>query len=416
MKILQINQCHYRRGGADVVYLNSIKLLKSRGHEVACFSTQNVLNEDSEFSSYFVPTVDLRKASLIGKLGNIKPYLFNKEANNSITKLIEDFKPDIAHVHLYYGTLSVSVLLALHRMRIPVLHTVHDYRLLCPVNSFMDINGDVCEACAKGNSLNCFSKKCSEGKVSQSTIVMLEGLYWKYLNSPLSYIDNFHFVSNFCKEKHIQYLPQIKTKSTVFYNFSSLTPKENSTNNKRYYLYYGRLSSEKGISTLIEAWSKLPNHINLKIAGNGALFSYVQQKIKELNINNIQLLGHKNGTELNQLIENAYFVIVPSEWFENNPMAIVESYSLRKPVIGSNIGGIPEIIIENKTGFIFEPKNILQLRETILKADNLSVEQYNDFSKSAFNFALEHFSQDTYYDSLIQVYKDTIENCQNRVV
>ena len=408
MRILQINQCHYKRGGADIVYLNTIELLKSKGHQVACFSTQNERNEDSPFSSYFVPSYDIRKQSLGKKISAIRPYINNREAFNRLESLIKDFKPDIAHVHLFYATLSVSVLGALKKNNIPVLHTVHDYRLLCPVNSFLDSKGEICEACAIGSPINSVRKKCSDGKLTQSAIVALEALYWRNSNNPLQKIDSFHFVSVFCRNKHIEYHPQIKGKSTVFYNFNSLPYFEQKKSDEKYYLYYGRLSTEKGILTLIEAWKGLANHMKLKIVGSGLLLKQIQNKIKDLNLVNIDLLGYKHGNELYQLIQNAHFVIIPSEWYENNPMTIVESYSLGTPVIGSNIGGIPEIIIENETGYIFETKNRTQLKEKIQNAEALSSKQYEEFSRNAVNFSLNHFSKNTFYEQLVKLYSETI--------
>lgn len=408
MRILQINQCHYKRGGADIVYLNTIALLKSMGHQVACFSTQNERNEDSPFSSYFVPSYDLHNQSLGKKISAIGPYINNREAFKRLESLIKDFKPDIAHVHLFYATLSISVLDALKKNNIPVLHTVHDYRLLCPVNSFLDSKGNICETCAKGSPLNSLKQKCSEGKMTQSAIVALEALYWRNFNSPLSKVDSFHFVSDFCRNKHIEYHPQIKGKSVVFYNFNSLPNFEQKKSDEKYYLYYGRLSTEKGILTLVEAWKGLADHIKLKIVGSGLLLKQIQNKIKDLNLLNIELLGYKQGSDLYQLIQNAHFVIIPSEWYENNPMTIVESYSLGTPVIGSNIGGIPEIIIENETGYIFETKNTTQIQEKIKTAESLGSEQYKEFSSNAINFSLKHFSRNSYYEKLLKIYSETI--------
>ena len=412
MKILQINQCHYRRGGADIVYLDSIDLLRSKGHEVASFSTLNSLNEDSNYKDYFIKSVDLRNSSILNKIINVKPYLYNSSAYDNLKKLIYDFKPDIAHVHLFYNSLSVSVLEVLHDFNIPIVHTVHDFKLLCPVNSFMRPTKNVCESCAKGSSFNCIINKCSDGKLLQSSMLSLESNYWRYFKNPISYIDSFHFVSNFFKEKHIGYLPEIKDKSFMFYNFSSLLPRFKD-NSEKYFLYFGRLSNEKGIQTLIDSWKELPEDMKLKIVGEGPLFKKLSKEVFDLELMNVEFLGYKKGNELNQLIENAYFIVVTSECYENNPMTIIESYSLGIPVIGSNFGGIPEIITENETGFMFNPKNKNHLKEKVIKADNLSLKEYLQFSKNALNFANKNFSENNYYQKLINLYNNTIEKCNN---
>ncbi len=414
MRVLQINQCHYRRGGADIVYLNTIDLLREQGHDVACFSTIDSKNEPSEFEKFFIPAVDYRNVSLSQKVKGVESYLYNHVAYENLNKLIQDFKPDIAHVHLFYASLSVSILEALVRNGIPVVHTVHDYRLLCPVNTMMDQDKNVCERCASGSPFNAIIKKCSDQKISQSTITSLEAFYWRKFNSPVKKIDHFHFVSEFCQKKHIQYLPDLTQKTSVFYNFTDLkkNPREDDQNNK-YFLYYGRLSSEKGILTLIEVWKSLPTNIKLLIVGEGSLSAYIQDFIRSNQLKNIQLTGYKKGDELYSLINNAYFVIVPSEWYENNPMTIVEAYSLGVPVIGAAIGGIPEIISIGNTGFVFTPKDTKGLRDVILKSFALDEETYELMSRKSEEFAKQSFSKEIFCTNLLSIYETTIKNYSN---
>jgi glycosyltransferase involved in cell wall biosynthesis len=405
MRILQINQCHYKRGGADIVYLNTIALLKSMGHEVACFSTQNERNEDSPFNNNFLPSINIRNQNFSRKITSILPYIYNKEAYKRLKRLIHDFKPEVAHVHLFYATLSVSVLDALKDCNIPVLLTVHDYRLLCPVSAFLDKNYNPCEKCATLCSIACITKRCSNGKLGQSTIVALESLYWKNFNSPFSKIDLFHFVSKFCRDKHLEYHPEIRDKNFVMYNFSGFQKSQLEISSAKYFLYYGRLSPEKGIITLINAWKTLPKNIQLKIVGGGILFNDIKDEIISNRLENIELLGYKSGIELESIIKNSSFVIVPSEWYENNPMTIIESYNLGIPVIGSNMGGIPEIIINDKTGFIFKSKDQVQLSEIIINANSMSKNEYQQFSENSYDFAKINFTPTKHYEKLIHTYE-----------
>lgn len=408
MRILQINQCHYKRGGADVVYLNTIDLLKEKGHEVACFSTQNPLNQDSAYSKYFVSSADLRKQRLTKKLIRVKPYLYNKEAYNQLKRLIYDFKPDIAHVHLFYASLSVSIFDALKEFNIPVIHTVHDYRLLCPVSTCLDINFKICEQCAKKNALTCLYKKCSNGSLSQSFVVSLESFFWKHFKNPILGIDYFHFVSDFCRDKHIIYFPEISDKSFVLYNSCSIITEFKNSNDERFFLYFGRLSPEKGIKTLIDVWKKVPKGALLKIVGTGVLNEDIEKEIYDNKLTNVELLGYKTGAELESIIKKASFVIVPSEWYENNPMSIVESFSLGKPVIGANIGGIPELVNHGKNGYVFESKNSHSLLDILKIAFSLTEKEYANLSSSAYSFAHENFAQEVYYKKLINIYNNVI--------
>lgn len=415
MKILQINQCHYKRGGADIVYLNTIGLLRSKGHEVACFSTINLHNEDSEYKDYFVPTVDLRTSSLTDKIKSVGPYIYNKKAYKNLNRLIRDFKPDVAHIHLFYASLSVAVLDALKENNIPILHTVHDYRFLCPISSCLDQEDKTCELCVEKSILSSLKKKCSDGKFTQSSIVFLESFYWKKIKHPECSIDLFHFVSDFCKEKYIKYFPEIRDKNILIYNNSGFIDTSNigsvkfDKSDNKYFLFYGRLSIEKGLLTLLKAWESISPNITLKIVGRGPLESKIKEEIRKNTSHNIELLGFKTGIELQNLVQSASFVIIPSEWYENNPMTIIESYSLGTPVIGSDIGGIPEIIKNEETGYVFKYKSILDLKRVIIKSINISDIEYKQMSENVIEFAKINFSSENNYNKLIDAYKSIMK-------
>lgn len=416
MRVLLLNQCHYPRGGADVVYLNTIRLLKSEGHRVACFSSQDGLNNSTEWEDFFIPVLDLREADVTKKIGFALSYLYNKKARASLNRLIDDFQPEVAHVHLFHATLSVSVLEALYKKNVPVVHTVHDYRLLCPVNTMMDSNKNVCERCVKGSPLNCVIKRCSDGSLAQSSMVAMEAIYWRKFKSPFKYIDHFHFVSDFCRSKHIDAIPELEDVSSVHYNFSGIERRSAILKEEKYYLYFGRISSEKGILTLLKAWAKLSPEFRLKVVGTGSMMGEVKDFVSKHSISNVEFLGYKSGDELTEIIAKAFFVIVPSEWYENNPMTIVESYHLGVPVLGADIGGIPEIIVNGKTGFIFQPKNYEDLYRVIVETSKISETQYLQFSERCMAFADDHFSEISNYEYLMHVYKKVISDKQNILV
>ena len=218
MKILQVNAVHYRRGGAETVYFNTISLLKSKGHDVICFSSKDERNESECDNDLFVPHINIRKLSVFKKIQKVPGYLFNFSAARNLEKLILKEKPDIAHVHLFYNVLSVSVLKVLKKYNIPVVHSVHDYRLLCPVYTLFDTNGEICELCKDRRFYHCLVKKCSEENFFQSAMVMLEAYFWKYFMSPLKYIDHFIFVSSFIRDKHLEFSNKYKNRFSHLYN------------------------------------------------------------------------------------------------------------------------------------------------------------------------------------------------------
>jgi len=176
---------------------------------------------------------------------------------------------------------------------------------------------------------------------------------------------------------------------------------------EKYYLYYGRLSREKGLQTLINACQKL--NVKLKIAGKGTLFEG-EDKIEA---DNIEFLGFKSGSELHKLVRNAYFVVVPSEWYETFGLTVIESLFWGTPVIGAKIGAIPELIEDNKNGFLFEQGNMENLFQTIVKANTLSLEEYLRMSESAWKKSELYSDSCLYYHNLMKIYEKAITECQN---
>lgn len=398
MRILVINRNHFIGGGADRVYLNTGKLLETNGHDVAYFSTSNEQNLISNYDEYFVNDIKPRNGSFYSKIKGVKKYLYNNEVLDNLQKLINDFKPEVAHLHLFYGALSASVLKTLKDNKISIVTTIHDYRLLCPVNAMLDKDGQICEKCKNDKFYNCIAKRCSEGNFFQSTVVTAEAYMRKFIFDPLTYIDHFIFVSQFSRNKHISFNKRYENKSSHLYNFSN-SFENYKVSRGAYLFYYGRLSKEKGILNLINAVKK--TNSKLIIAGDGPQKETVLNEIK--GFSNIEYVGFKSGAELKDLIVKSSFVVVPSEWYENNPMTIVESFLLGKPVIGSNIGGIPELVT-NETGFVFEPADALSLSYAIQSAEKITKEEYDIISYNCLNFAKENFNEQNHLKELMKIY------------
>lgn len=401
MKVLLINNVHYRRGGADVVYLNTGEILNKLGHTVIFFAFNNANNIKCAQDSYFV--------DVPSKTGKGLNYFYNKQAALRLEQLIRAEKPDIAHLHLFWGGLTPSICIVLKKYNIPIVHTVHDYSLICPVYTFKRYDGSICEACQGKYFFKCIYKRCFKRSFLKSFILASTMYFRNILYHPLKLIDGFIFVSEFAYNKHIQYMPKlIKSNATVLYNFNHSTLSTNvGKSDNKYFLYYGRLSYEKGLFTLIKAFSQLKD-ITLKIVGTGPQEAKLKEVTFKERADNIDFVGYKSGEELKSIVSNAFFTIVPSEWYENNPMTVIESYSAGVPVIGTNVGGIPEIIIEGETGFLFEMKNVNQLIETVMKANNLLSQEYERMSDQATKYANDNFSKELYVQKLINFYSEVI--------
>jgi glycosyltransferase involved in cell wall biosynthesis len=400
LRILQINNHHFIKGGADRVYFNTSKLLEENGHLVLHFSSTNPDNDKSNDSKFFIGIGDNRQNNLAGKLNGVRNYIYNKAAYKNLESLIKKNRPDIAHLHLYYGGLTSAVLKVLKNMQIPIVQTIHDYRLLCPANAFLDNKNRICEKCKNRFYLQCSIYRCLESNFFYSSILTMEAYTRKYLIDPLDYVDHFIFVSKFSQQKHIEYDRRFLDKSSLLYNFSFIPEKWDLSRKKDYVLFFGRLSKEKGILTLLEAIRK--TGLKVKIAGTGPLQKEVENFVAGLR--NLEYLGHKSGDELKQLISGSEYVVVPSEWYENNPMTVIESYALGRPVVGSEIGGIPEIVENSKTGFLFESRNADNLAQTLENAVSIGDIEYIKYSQNARSFAEKNFSPESHYQNLMAKY------------
>lgn len=403
MKVLLINRNHFIEGGADRVYLNTGKLLQEHNCEVAYFSTKNENNLSAAHSQYFIENITPKNISIYGKIISVKKYLYNTAASKNLSALITEFNPDIAHIHLFYGALSASILKTLKKHKIPIVITIHDYRLLCPANAMLDRHGIICEKCKNNRFYNCTLKRCSSGNIFYSAIISVEAYMRQYLIKPIKYIDHFIFVSQFSLNKHISFDNRYSNKSSHLYNFTNSSACKFLIKGE-YLLYYGRLSKEKGIINLINAVKK--TNAKLKIAGSGPQKEEIINTIK--GFAGIDYIGFKTGLELNELIEKCSFVVVPSEWYENNPMTVVEAFSLGKPVIGSRIGGIPELV-NIDTGLIFDSGDLTSLSNAIYRAEKMEIDEYKRLSKNCWEFAQTNFSKDQHLKELYKIYQDIIK-------
>ena len=408
MKILLINNFHFRKGGSETVYFNTAEILQKRGHEVIFFSRENPKNLPCRQAEYFI-----RSSESTSYLRRMLNYFYNKEARHNIEKLILQEKPDIAHVHLFWGGISPSIFGILRKYKIPLVHTAHDYRMVCPAYVF-NSNGRICEECQGVHFYKCALKRCSKKNLVESVLMSAEMYERNRFLNPAKNLSGVIYVSRFSREKHRQYMPLLSSiPSTVLYNFAN-EPSVDLLNHFSgdYYLFYGRLSSEKGVDKLIDVFASLPD-ISLKIVGTGPLEEQLKQTVVRRRITNIEFLGYKIGRELQTVVSRASFVLVPPQCYENNPMTIIEAYSLQKPVIGANLGGIPEIIDDGKTGYIFQHDNPEDLHRIIKKTINMSEADYLRMAQNSYEFFKNNFSSENYAVKLEEFYnqiKDSYEN------
>lgn len=391
-RVLIVNKFYYNRGGDCVCAINLENLLTRKGHQVAVFAMQYNDNIPSEYSDYFASEVSFA-GGISSKLNAAKRIFGRGDIRQQFARLLNDFKPDIVHIHNIHSYLSPVVAKMAKDFGAKVVWTMHDYKLLCPAYTCLR-QGETCELCFSSKN-HVLKNKCMKGSTVASCLAYAEAKYWN--RSKLEqYTDTFICPSRFMLSKmsqggfgHLSHLCNFidPVKSELF---ASLPV----NGNRDYCLYIGRLSCEKGVETMLKAVSSLG--YTLKIAGGGPLLEELKQQYSDNS--NIQFLGHQNAQSVATLLAGARFSIVPSEWYENNPLSVIESLCAGTPVVGTDIGGIPELITPDN-GIIALPKNESSLTNAIRQAWE------NEWNYNAIKTeAATNFSAEKYYSSLIQVY------------
>lgn len=400
MKILLINKFHYLKGGSERVYFDTKKLLEENGHEVVCFSMKDDRNLPCAQSEYFVDFIDFNAPGNL--LKKIQRYFYYPETARKLEQLIIDEKPDLAHLHNIYHQLTPSILVPLKKHGVPVVMTLHDYQLICP-NYQLFQHGKICEHCKKHKYYHCALHRCVQNSYLASWLAAKElFLNWLFGFYPRG-VNLYISPSNFLKEKLIAW--GIRKQIDVINNFVELEKLEPNYLPGDYVVCVSRLSREKGIMTLLRAIRKLPE-IKLKLIGDGPMMETIKSYIQKKQIKNVEFIRYDRKT-IFDLIRNARFKIIASEWYENYPMVVLEAMALGKPVLASNLGGLKEMIEENKTGWFFEAGNIKDLRLKIKTHFN-EVENIERLGRNA-RLAVEHKNcSSIYYKKLIDSYNKVL--------
>lgn len=327
-------------------------LLLKNGHKTVPFAMADPKNKPTPYEKYFAAPVDVRRFSARDA---VKTF-YNYEAIGKLKKLLRDEKPDIAHVHNIGNHLSLSVIRTLKKAGVPVVMTLHDYKPLCPNRQLYNRSG-VCERCYGGRYFNCARYKCVQSSRLKSLLGMLEGYFFR-INKIYDQVGMFIAPSRFMKDICVRFGFDA-AKIRVIYNFidpDKYRPDGSGNRPGEYLFYFGRLTEEKGIWTLLDAMGKTKSGYKLLIAGDGPEKECLARAINETGqADKIKLLGPVYGAALEKLITEAAGVIIPSIWRENMPYSLLEALSYGKTVIASRSGGMPELIRDGESGFLFPP-------------------------------------------------------------
>ena len=405
MKILMVNKFFYIKGGSETYYFALKRLLEAKGHTVIDFSMKDEKNFDSPYGEYFVEGVDYNGGmSKAQQLKAAKNIIYSSEAKKKLEKLIKETKPDIAHLHIFQHQLSPSILDVLKKYDIPTVYTAHDLKMLC-LNYVMMTHGELCEKCKGGHYINCLKQKCVKNSTLKSTINVVEGYLHKWRKSydaidvimtPSCFYRN-KFVDFGVAENRVFHLPNFLDRECPTVDVAE--------DKEQYFLYFGRLSHEKGILTLIKAIESTKNL--LYIVGTGPCKEEIEEYLKAHHMTNVKLLGFKSGQDLINVVGNAKAVILPSEWYENGPYSAIESLQLGRPIIGSRIGGIPELVDGN--GKVFSHGNVEELREILEQFPKTDTVEYVQFCKRSKEIFEENYMSEGHYEKLVTMYEKAMK-------
>lgn len=394
-RVLCVGNNYYPKGGSDRYLINLTRLLSKMGHDAIPFSTKHKLNRASQWSSNFTEPTSTEGFNPADGIN----LLHSKAARKKINGLLAQEKIDIAHLNIY-SQLTSSILSPLKKMGIPIVQTLHDYKPLCATYSLYN-NGKVCELCGTGSDWNVIGQKCNRDSYLRSFASFAENRFTQSRGSTKS-IDHFITVCEFQRQKFLEFNTLPAESMTTIPNFVDTEYFTTPETQGDYLLYFGRVEESKGLYTLVKAMAPLKN-LRLVIAGEGMIKSELQTYVTQRKLNHISFQPHTQHQPLQDLIAGSLCTVLPSKLYELCPMSILESFALKKMVIGANNGGIPELIQDGQNGLLFSPGDENELRDKIVMA----FDKRKDTRARGIEgrrTVEEKYNIHRHYESLMQVY------------
>ncbi len=399
--LLSANNYHYPRGGAETVFLAHNRLLEGAGWQVVPFAMRHPENLPSEWEGYFAEEIEfgqdygpLEKATMAAKV------IYSFEARRKLAELIRVTGPAIFHAHNIYHHLSPSVLDAAGAAGVPVVLTVHDLKVACPSYKMLASDG-VCERCRGGRLRNVVRYRCIKGSLALSSIIYAESKLHRLLGTYQRQVDRFVVPSRFYGRKLVEW--GFDAAQMVYVpNCIDAADFEMRREVGDYFVYIGRLAPEKGLFTLVEA-ARLAG-VRLKIVGDGPDFQQLRE-VAAASGADIEFTGVLRGTALRAAVAGARALVLASEWYENAPMSILEAYATGVPVIGADIGGIPEMVEAGQTGWIFESGSPAALASALQEAASTEGKQLLEMGAAGRRLVDGHFSRAAYLERVLALYR-----------
>lgn len=401
-RLLNINNYFYRRGGAEAVFFDHTALFEEIGWDVVPFAMQHEENLASPWSDYFVSEIEYgRTIGLRDKIDQAAKVIYSFEAQRNLNRLIEKARPDIAHAHNIYHHISPAIFSTLKEAGIPVVMTAHDLKLACPSYKMLR-EGRICEDCRGGRIHNVVVNRCVKGSLPLSAVVFAETLLHRTLGLYRNKVDRIVVPSRFYRDKLIEWGWSAE-KLVHIPNFVDAGRFSADWTEGDYFVFAGRLAPEKGIATLIRAAGKAKQ--KLVIAGTGPEEEELR-KLAQSTGAEVTFAGYLSGEKLFRLIGESKGLVLPSEWYENAPISILEAYALGRPVIGAAIGGIPEMIREAETGLTATVGSVDDLARALADLASLPATERAVMGRAGRAWITNEFSRTAYRQRMLDLYRN----------
>ena len=425
MKILLVNKFHYRKGGAETYYLTVGSELERMGHEVAYFSMKHPNNLPCKWDKYFVTQREYNDVkNPLSAVRDGIALIYSPEAKRNFQALCEEFRPDVVHLNNVHRQITLSILDApyLKEHHVPVVYTAHDYVTICPGYLMLDGEGRVCDACLEdGKYRHCIENRCVKGSRAKSALAALEASFNRAHRSN-ERIDRVIAPSSFMRSKLIEGgWPEGKVLALQNFADDAILARASGVANdvtdreSPYLLFFGRLSAEKGVDVLLRAFDaaapSLPRDMRLIVVGDGPDAAEFRELAASLDsASRIEFAGYQTGDVLQTYVERASLAIASSRCRENMPYSIVEAFAAGTPVVGTRIGGIPELVADGVTGFACEPGDVATMADAMVRGTEafLDAPVYVRMQESCRAYVRENCSRDKFMDQLVEMYEEAV--------
>lgn len=431
MRIALVNYRYFISGGPERYYFNIKEILEKNGHEVIPFSIKSARNFPNDYEKYFLDIVDdevyfaqAKKKTPMMILKSFTRMFYSWEAKSKMRQLIREQKPDLVYIMQMHNKISPSIVDAARAEGIPVVHRISDFQYMCPNALFYNDRTGVCEECLKGNRKACVKNKCVLNSPVYSGIKMMA----KWLHDVMKVhkrIDQFIVPSEFTYEKLHEYgIPYEKLHHIpTFFNLKERDPQ---VEYKPFVLFVGRIEKQKGLMTLVKAFEELP--YELKIIGfsndgyEDELKKYLETHQTSLQREasatteekgygkngNIHFLGKKTFDEIAPYLKECLCTTVPSEWYDNFPNSLIESYAFKKAVIATDFGSLQYMVKEGETGLKFKYADIDDFREKIRWMFEHQ-EEAKKMGENGYKLIETVYSPEAHYKTLMRIFNKLVK-------